>query len=310
MRIAVFGIGGVGGYYGGRLAQAGAEVIFIARKEHVQAIRENGLVVESAKGDFTILPIQVTEDPSKAGLVDMVLLGVKAWQVTEVAQAITPMLGEHTGVVPLQNGVDAPAQIAAVLGAQHALGGLCQISVFKAGPGHIRHAGIEPLIAFGELSHQPSRRVDDLRQAFESAGVKVDTPDDIQASMWRKFLFIAAISGVGAVSRAPIGVTRTLPETRRMLIQAMQEIANLAEKRGIELDAEIVAATMEFIDSMAANIMPSMQRDLQEGRPSELEAQNGAVVRMGSESKIPTPTHSFIYASLLPQEIRARGEIL
>jgi 2-dehydropantoate 2-reductase len=309
MRIALFGVGGVGGYFGGQLVRAGQEVVFVARGEHLQALQRNGLWVESILGDFTVSPLQAVNDPQQVGKVDVILLGVKAWQVNMAAFELRPMLSAHTCVVPLQNGVDAPAQLAKVLGAEHVLGGLCQISAIKVGPGHIRHVGIEPLISFGELNKLPSQRVSDLRLAFEQAGVKVTTPGDIQTAMWGKFLFIAAISGVGALTRAPIGVTRSLPETRQLLVGAMQEIADLAHEKNIPLDPEIVSKTLVFIDKMAPHIVPSMQRDILEGSPSELAAQNGAVVRMGLETGVPTPTHAFIYASLLPQELHARGEI-
>jgi len=218
MRIAVFGTGGVGGYFGGRLAQAGEEVTFIARGAHLQAICEQGLRVESPKGHFTVHPARATSDPDEVGPVDYVLVGVKAWQVPEAARAIAPMVGEGTAVIPLQNGVEAPGQLSAVLGAEHVLGGLCQISALVAGPGLIRHVGIEPYIAFGELEGQgPSTRAERLRAAFERAGVNAEIPKDIQAALWNKYLFIAAFSGVGAVTRAPIGVIRSLPETRALL---------------------------------------------------------------------------------------------
>jgi 2-dehydropantoate 2-reductase len=227
----------------------------------------------------------------------------------EAAPVMKPMLGEETGVIWLGNGVDAPAQLAAELGAEHVLGGLTQISAVIAAPGHIRHVGIEPLIAFGEMDGRPSQRVDALRQAFERAGVKVVTPADIQAAMWEKFVFIASISGVGAVTRAPAGVLRSVPETRQMLQRAIAEVTQVARARKINLPEDIIAKTLAFIDGMAPGVLASMQRSIMEGRPSELGAQNGAVVRMGLEVGMPTPVHEFIYASLLPQELKARGEI-
>jgi 2-dehydropantoate 2-reductase len=309
MRIAVFGTGGVGGYFGGRLAQSGEDVIFIARGKHLQAMRQDGLRVDSFNGDFRIQPVQATDDPQRVGQVDMVLVAVKAWQVPEAAVAMRPMIGEKTGVVPLENGVDAPAQLIAALGADHVLGGLCKISAFIAQSGHIRHVGIEPYVAFGELDHRLSQRVEALRQAFERAGVSVEVPKDIQAAMWEKFVFIAAISGVGAVTRAPAGVIRSLPETRQMLEEAIEEIVAVARAIKVNLPTEITANTIAFIDSLPPNVTASMQRDVIDGRPSELGSQNGAVVRMGLETGVPTPVNAFIYHGLLPQELRARGEV-
>jgi 2-dehydropantoate 2-reductase len=308
MRIAIFGAGGVGGYFGGRLAQSGEEVIFIARGAHLQAIRENGLQVDSLNGDFLIQPAQAHDDPKRVGEVDVVIVGVKAWQVPEAALAMRPMIGEGTFVVPLGNGVDAPSQLAAALGSDHVLGGMCQISAFIQGPGHIRHVGLDPYVAFGELDRRISERAENLRQAFARAGVNAEVPADIQISMWEKFLFIAAISGVGAVTRAPIGVQRSIPETRQLLEQAMQEIVAVARARKVMLPDDAVARRMAFVDSLAPSVTASMQRDIMDGRPSELGSQNGAVVRMGLEAGVPTPVNVFLYNSLLPQELRARGE--
>lgn len=310
MRIAVFGTGAVGGYFGGRLAQAGEEVIFITRGEHLQALRSHGLRVDSVKGDFVVQPAQATDDPAQVGVVDVVLVGVKAWQVPEAAQAMRPLVGPDTCVVPLQNGVEAPVQLAGELGTQHVLGGLCKIISFIAGPGYIRHAGIEPYVAFGELDNRPSQRAGRLRQAFARAvGVTVEIAPDIQVAMWEKFLFIASFGGVGAVSRAPAGMLRSVPETRQLLEQAMHEIFALARARKIALPEDIVGQTMAVVDGLPPEGTASMQRDIMEGRPSELASQNGAVMRLGQEVEVATPLHSFIYHSLLPLELRARGQI-
>jgi 2-dehydropantoate 2-reductase len=309
MRIAVVGAGSVGGYFGGRLAQAGEDVIFIARGEHLKAIQATGLRVDSVLGDFVIHPVQATDDPRKVGAVDMVLLAVKAWQVPEVAPALAPMIAQGTGVVYLGNGVEAPAQLARVLGPEPVLGGLTRISAAIAGPGHIQHLGIEPSIAFGELDGRLSARVEALRQVFERARVKVSVPADIQAAMWEKFIFIAAISGVGAVTRVPAGVLRQVPESRQMLEAAIGETVAVARARKIDLSQNIAGRTLEIIDGLAPTVSASMQRDIMEGRPSELGAQNGAVVKMGLEAGVSTPVHGFIYASLLPQELKARLSI-
>lgn len=309
MRIAVFGTGSVGGYFGGRLAQAGEEVVFIARGAHLTAIQNKGLRVESPKGDFIIQPAQATDDPASVGKVDAILVGVKAWQVPEAATGMQPMVGENTFVVPLQNGVDAPYQLSMVLGVDNVLGGLCRISAMIAEPGLIRHAGIEPYIAFGELDRHASRRCEQLRAAFERAGVWAEVPSDIQSAMWEKFVFIAAMSGIGAVTRMPVGNFRSIPETRRMLVDALQETVDVALGRGIGAPANLMTKTLDMIDGLPPGATASMQRDIMEGRPSELDSQNGAVVRLGHEAGVPTPVHAFLYASLLPQELQARRQI-
>jgi 2-dehydropantoate 2-reductase len=309
VRIAVFGTGAVGGYFGGRLAQAGEDVVFIARGEQLRALRDRGLRVDSLRGDFVVQSVQATDDPAQVGVVDAVLVGVKAWQVAEVAPACSPLVGAQTLVVPLQNGVEAPSQLAAVLGAEHVLGGLCRIVSLVVEPGHIRHAGLEPYVAFGKLDNRRSGRTERLREAFARAGVTAEIPPDIQVAMWEKFLFIASFSGVGAVTRAPAGVLRSLAETRQMLGQAMHEVLAVARAREIALPEEAISKTMTLIDSLPPGGTASMQRDVMEGRPSELESQNGAVVRLGQEVGVATPLHAFIYRSLLPLEMRARGRV-
>jgi 2-dehydropantoate 2-reductase len=309
MKIAVFGAGGVGGYFGGKLAQAGEEVTFIARGEHLVSIQTGGLKVDSIKGDFVVKPAHATDDPRRVGAVDVVLVAVKGWQVAEAARAMRPLVGSATLVVPLLNGVEAPDQLAEMLGRQAVGGGLCRISSFIAGTGHVRHVGIEPYVAFGELDGGESERCQLLLRAFERAEVKAEIPADIRIAMWDKFLFIAAFSGAGAVTRAPAGGMRAIPETRALLESAMQEIVAVAQAHHIGLPADSVAKTMAFIDEMQEGVQASMQRDILEGRPSELASQNGAVIRLGRLAGVPTPVNDFLYASLLPQELRARGEI-
>jgi 2-dehydropantoate 2-reductase len=310
MRIAIFGSGGAGGYFGGRLVQADEEVVFIARGQHLQALRTHGLRVDSVKGDFILPQVQASDDPARVGIVDVIIVGVKAWQVAEAARAMRPMVGPETVVISLQNGVDAPTELAAVLGVEHILGGLCRIISFVAGPGHIRHVGGDPYLAFGELNNNFGERAEKLRQAFARAeGVMVEIPPNILAAMWQKFLLIASWSGVGAVTRAPIGVLRTLPETRRMLEGAMREILNVAQAHQIPLPEASINHSLAFIDSLPLAGTASMQRDIMEGRPSELASQNGAVVRLGQEAGVATPLHTFIYHSLLLLELRARGQV-
>lgn len=309
MRIAIFGAGGVGGYFGGRLAQSGHEVVFIARGEHLRALRSRGLRVDSVKGDFILPTVAASDRPAEVGAVDVVILAVKTWQVQQAAQAMRPLVGDDTVVLPLMNGVEAPSQLAEVLGPSHVLGGLAKIISLIAGPGHIRHLGAEPYIALGELDDRRSERVDKLRQALADAGIMVETPADFHAALWGKFLFVVSWGGPGAVTRAPIGVLRSVPQTRGMLEQAMDEVLAVARARRIILADDIVAQTMAFIDSLPPSGTTSLQRDIAEGRPSELDAWNGAVVRLGAQAGVTTPLHGFIYASLLPQESRARGSL-
>src|SRR5262245_42044299 len=307
MRIGIYGTGGAGGHFGARLAQGGEDVVFIARGEHLEAIRRNGLVVETDTGEIRVAPARATFDPAEAGPVDVVLLGVKTWQVEEAAARMGPMLGPETFVVPLQNGVDAAGQLIGVLGKERVVGGLCATFSWISAPGRIRSLGSVHSLRFGELDGSPSERTERLRAVFEHAGIRATIPPDIHAWLWQKLLMVVSFGGVGAVTRMPVGVTRAIPETRRMILAAMEEIAAVGRARGIAMAEDAVAQGIAFVDGLDATGTTSLQRDITEGRPSELEAWNGAVVRLGKEAGVPTPTHEFLYASLLPLERRARG---
>lgn len=308
MRIAVFGAGGVGGYFGGRLAEAGESVAFVARGAHLEAIRQGGLRVDSIAGDFVVQPAEAADDPARIGPVDVVVIATKAWQVPEAARAIGPLLGPDTLVLPLQNGVEAADQLAAEVGEARVLGGLCRILAFVAGPGHIRHVGVAPRVEFAERDGRKSERVERLRAVFARArGLSVQVPADIEAAVWEKFLFIAPLSGVGAVTRVPVGVFRSIPESRALLAAATAEVFALARARGVALSADAVAKTLGYVDSLPPETTASMQRDVLEARPSELEAQTGTIVRLGPAAGVPVPSNAMIYAALLPLERRARG---
>ena len=308
MRIAIFGAGGIGGYLGGRLSQAGEEVVLIARGEHLKAIREHGLRVDSIKGDFVATPALATDNPTEAGTVDAVILGVKAWQVTDAAKAMRPMIGPDTFVVPMQNGVEAPGQLASVLGEKAVVVGLGGLISYIVGPGHILHAGGEPFVSFGESDDSTSERTQRLLQAFQNAGVQATIPTNIHAALWGKLAFMAANSGVGAITRVPVGQWRSVPGSWEMAQQVVKEVLAVAHGKGIRMPVDALPATLARLEASPPGGTSSMQRDLMEGRPSELGVQNGGVVRLGLEAGVPTPVNTFIYNSLLPQEMKARGE--
>jgi 2-dehydropantoate 2-reductase len=220
-----------------------------------------------------------------------------------------PLIGPQTVVLPLQNGISAASQLEAVLGCEHVLGGLCRISVLIAGPGVIRHVAISPTIAFGELGTQLSPRVGSLRQVFARCqGLTVQEPADINVALWEKFIFIVSVGGLGAATRQPMGVFRSLPETRKLLRGSLEEVTALARAKGIALAGDTVDRTLSFIDAGPPNTLASMQNDIMNGHPSELDSQLGTVVRMGHEEGVPTPVNEFLYAILLPMEIKARQD--
>lgn len=306
MRIAIVGAGGVGGYFGGRLAQAGVDTVFIARGATLEALRTRGLRVESINGDFSVPHVHAVEDPAEAGQVDAILLAVKAWQLAEVAPRLEPMLKQETIVVPLENGMEAPDALASALGREHAAGGMCAIVSFAVAPGHIRHIAADPRIVFGELDNQRTFRAEALLAALKSAGISAEIAQDIQHSMWTKFLFIVPYSAVGAVTRMPAGVWRSIPESRALAERGIDELLAVARARGVDLGSEAKARTLSYMDALPPDATASMQRDIIEGKPSELDAQVGAVVRMARAAGIAVPTFDALYGALLPQELKAK----
>jgi len=309
MKIAVFGIGGVGGYFGGKLTQTPHDIIFIARGEHLEAIRNHGLEIESDQNETIVNPTLATDNPSEVGEVDVVIVATKAWHVPSASEQMKPMIGTNTIVVPLLNGVEAPIQLSKALGAKHVLGGFCRVMSHKPEAGRIVQGGIIPSIAFGEQDGTQSERVQMLREIFESVGVQVQVTDHILSAMWQKLLFISAFGGVGAITRQPAGILRSLPETRSLVIQAMQEVKAVAEASNVPMSKDAVEQGLAFLDTVPEDGTASMQRDIMNGLPSELDAQNGAVYRLGRNANTPTPINEFIYHALLPSEKIARGEL-
>ena len=307
---AVFGAGGVGGYFAAILARAGYPVSVVARGQHLEVIRREGLRILSPRGDFTTMVAKANDKPEEIGPVDAVILAVKAWQVPAAASAMRPLLTPMTRVLPLQNGVEATGQLQQVLGFQYSLLGLCRIIASVESPGCIRHGGLEPTIALGEPDGSPlSANARALAEALKTAGTTVQTPPDMHAALWEKLVFIAALSGTGAVARSTIGEVRSCPPTRELLRQLMEEVAAVARSRGIRLAEDVVPRALAFVDASPADGTASMQRDFAAGRPSELEAIIGAVVRFGDQAGVPTPAMDYVYACLLPQENRARRQI-
>ena len=298
MRIAVYGVGGAGGYFGAQLIRGGESVAFIARGDHLEAIRSSGLHIEMDDGEIVVAPDIATDDPADVGTVDVVLLGVKAHQVREVAPGLLPLLGDQSFVVPLQNGVETVESLVAAVGEGHVVGGLCGTVTWVVGPGRLRSLGKANFIRFGELDDRPSVRTERLREAFEHAGVTAEIPPDIRVALWEKFLFVVSVGGVSALHDMTVGEIRQNPETRAMLQQCMAEIRGLAVARGVPLDADLESRTMAFVDRLPADGTASLHRDISASRPSELDAWNGAVVRLAAESGIDVPAHRAIVDGL------------
>ncbi len=308
MKIVVVGCGGVGGYFGGRLAQNGMDVTFLARGKQLKQLQRDGLEVISIKGDFKVKPVQVAGNLQEVGIADLVLIAVKTWQLDSLMSDLKSLIGPKTLFIPLQNGVETPKILARELGTEHVVGGYCRIISSTTQTGVIRHLGAEPSIFFGRLDGQADDRLSWLKQQFSAAGVTCELSKDIVADMWRKFLFVVPVGGLGAITRQPFGIFREVPESRALLQEAMEEILTLARRLGIALDEQMVTETMAFVDSLPHASTSSLQRDLEQQQPSELEDWSGAVVRMAREQGMDAPVHRAIYAALLPSEILARKQ--
>jgi 2-dehydropantoate 2-reductase len=309
MRIAVMGAGGVGGYYGALLAQGGHDVVFIARGAHRAAMEATGqLRVHSVHGDLIVSPVQVVSDPGGLPPADWILVTVKTPDTESAARTIRPLVDPHTTVTSFQNGIDAAERIGDVIGTDHLLGAATWISSFIESPGVIRQVSPFRRVALGEFDGAITPRTRDIEGALTAAGVDVTVTGDIRGVLWRKLLFISAISGVGAVTRLPVGGYRHVPETRHLLRTLMEEVHAVAGAEGVALAPGAVDEAMALVDNSPADIKASLQRDVEAGRPSELDSMLGVLVRRGAAAGVPTPAAAFVYAALLPAEHLARAE--
>jgi len=307
MNIVIYGTGGVGGYFGTRLAQAGNKVTFIARGKHLETIKQNGLYLKSIKGDYLVYPANATSTISEVKNIDLILVCVKTWQLVDVAKKIKPVLNKDTMVISLLNGVENETVLCDVIDKKHVLGGLCKVVSKFEDYGVINHLSYEPTIIFGELTNLKTARTLQLEQTFVAAGITTKLATDIQKEIWTKFLYISTVSAIGALTRATIGEMIASPQIKKMMYQTAEEIIAIAKKQGIDLPENSIEKQFQIIDTQPYNTTSSLQRDMMSGKPSELEAQNGTIVKMGKEMGIPTPVNSFIYHCLLPQEKKVRG---
>jgi 2-dehydropantoate 2-reductase len=309
MNIAIMGAGGVGSYYGGLLSLAGHDVSFIARGDHLKALCENGLTVRSVFGDFSVSPVRATHKPGEVGIVDLVLMTTKTYNTDEAARAIKPMIGPKTSVISFQNGIDAVERIGAVIGKGPMLGGATWLSAAIEAPGIIGQYSQFRRIVLGELDGRITPRAEAVAKAFRTTPAEVEVVANIQQVLWTKFVFISAISALGSLTRVTLGAFRQVPEARSLLIEAISEVSAVAHAKGVILEKDIAEKTLAFIDSAATDIKPSMQRDIEAGRVSELESMIGVIVKLGRELGVPTPFMRFAYAVLEPAYLITRNPI-
>ena len=305
MKIIVYGAGGVGGYFGGKLAHAGNDVTFIARGKHLEAIQENGLQVKSINGDFTVFP-SVTQDISTVSNPDLIILGVKSWQIPLIVNSLKSIISENTLVLPLQNGADNTEKLLQILDSKNVLAGLCRIVSKVEYPGMINHFAFEPEVVFAENDNKLTERVTKIKDIFDKSGFKNNISNDIHLDIWRKFLFITIVSGIGALTREVFGVLKGDESIRKIMINSGVEIMKIANAKGICITQVDLENSIKSFDNSGYNTTASMQRDIMEGKPSELDNFNGYIVKEGLLLGIETPINSFIYQCLLPQENKAR----
>ena len=298
MRIAVMGAGGVGGCLGAKLAQAGNDVSLIARGQHLQAIQSNGLRLKQDDAEFTV-QVPVTSDPTEVGPVELVLFTVKTYHNAMAIPAIHPLIGPDTAVLTLQNGVECHQQLATELGLGHAMPGAYWTASSVASPGVIASIGPTPRLSFGEEAGGISRRAEAIRDVLQTSGIDAElSPDPLQV-IWSKFVVLCSIAGITSAARTRIKAFIQYPQCLELFTAAMREVDAVGRAKGVDLPEGLVERSLQFIRGFP-DFQNSMHADFENGRPTELEALNGAVVRVGRETGVPTPVHEFIYSVLLP----------
>jgi len=300
MRIVVVGAGGIGGPYGASLAKAGADVTFVARGPHLAAIRENGLRIVGDRGETHIRPARATDDIAGIGTVDFVLFCVKLWDVEGVGRKLRPIVGPKTAVVPLQNGIDATERLISILGSEAVMGGVAFVTGTIAAPGIVRQTGTYQSMTFGELDGRTSERGRRLRDLCEGAGFEGILSPDIKIPLWEKFILVAPLAGLNALTRLPLGRWREEPDLVALYETALRETVAVGLAEGVRLPPDSIDKGTALMRSMPPHHMTSMGNDLIRGGRLELPWFAGKVVELGRRHGIPTPVNGFIFAALKP----------
>lgn len=295
MRVLVMGAGGVGGYFGARLAQSGCDVSFVARGRHLEAMQSSGLRVESLLGDVHLPYVSVSSDPADFGLVDLVLFGVKLWDTKEAARLLQPVIAENSAVVSFQNGVMKDDILKDILGPSHVVGGACYIAAAIVEPGLIRHTGTMQRLVFGEYDGKESTRVRQFRDACRAAQIDVSVDSFIERTIWEKFVFLVGLSGTTSLARTPIGAIRSNPRARTFLHDTMQEVVEVGRAQGVTLAPGYARNRLDFIDTLPASMSSSMHGDLERHGRLELEWLSGDVVHRGQSLGIDTPCNRAVF---------------
>ena len=296
MKIAVMGSGGVGGFYGGRLANAGYDVSFIARGSHLAAMREHGLLIENEpQGNIHVPRVTATDDPSTIGIVDLVLIAVKLWDTEDAAKAIAPLVGPQTAVLSLQNGVIKDDILRRAFGDAAVMGGVTYLATNISRPGVITQTGTMQRLLLGEYDGRRSPRAQQLLEALLRAGVQADISDDIRRTLWEKFVFVVGLSGTTTTMRSTIGPIREHPQTRAFLADLMQETVAVGLAHGVNLPKDYAAQRLAFVDTLPAGMTSSMHHDLEAGNRLEVAWLSGGVVQLGTLVGVPTPANRAVW---------------
>ncbi len=299
MRIAVMGAGGVGGCLGGLLAKAGNDVSLIARGEHIEAIQANGLKLLRPSSKF-VVEVKAAEDPSQVGPVDLVLFTVKTFHNRHIISTLRPLIGHETSVLTLQNGVESHEQLGAVLGSRNILPGAFWGAARIQSPGVIAETA-KARVSFGAVDETESLRALDIRRVFRDAGIETELSPDPMEVLWRKFIVLSALAGITSAAQTRIKELLYFDYARKMFCNAMEEALAVGLARGVNLPCNLVQQSLDFIDAFP-DFQNSMHVDYEKGRPTELDALSGAVVRLGKQIGVPTPVHTFLYSVLLPRK--------
>jgi 2-dehydropantoate 2-reductase len=300
MRIAVIGAGGVGGYFGARLAHAGNDVVFVARGAHLAAMRADGLRIESAVGDLVLPRVAATDDPASLEPVDVVMFCVKLWDVEQSAAQVAPLVARGGVVIPFQNGIDAVDIVTRVVGASHVLGGVAYIAASIKSPGVIAHVGTMARLRVGAFDLSLAPRAQGFVDACAAAGVEAEHVQDIRRALWEKFVFLNAASGLTCLARQPLGVIRTDAELRATFVASMRETTAVANARGIEFPDDFIARQLRALDGLPAEMRASMLHDLSAGRRLEAPWLCGRVAELAPSLHVAAPVNATIYAALKP----------
>ena len=295
MKIAMMGSGGVGGFFGARLANAGYDVSFIARGAHLKALREQGLTIENAaQGNIHVPKVHATEDPASLGPVDLVILSVKLWDTEAAAQSVKPIVGPDTGVLSLQNGVVKDDILRAVFPGKNVMGGVCYVATHISRPGVIDQVGTMQRIIVGEYDGHVSERVKLLHEALAKSGVTAELSTDVRRAIWEKYVFLVALSATTTAMRSTIGPIRENPQARAFLLQLMREVVAVGRAHGVNLPEDYAEARLKFADGLPADMTSSMAHDLERGNALEVNWLSGGVVKLGKEKGVPTPANSAV----------------